>query len=83
VKLAVICVDDSYALAMKFEFKRLDSVAALGVVTFDVYSYHLARMKAVFIDLHVGSANRWLESEYTSHGASHGAIHGKSKRILV
>jgi hypothetical protein len=63
VKLALICVDNSYALAVKFEFKRLDSVAALGVVTVDVYSYHLTRVKAVFIYLYVGSANRWLESE--------------------
>ena len=61
--LALICVNNSCALAVKLEFKRLDSVAAVGVVAVNVYSNDLARVEAVLVDLHVGNTNRGLKSK--------------------
>ena len=48
----MFCVDDSHALAVKFEFKRLDSVAAVIVVAVNPYFYVLTRVEDVFINFH-------------------------------
>jgi hypothetical protein len=50
VELAMLCVDDSHALAVKFEFKRLDSVAAVSVVAVNPYFNMLTRVEDVFIN---------------------------------